>query len=187
MTIPTLIAFSLLFGASVAYAARVQIRTLQRHLFTTRYFLALMMLEILIVVPVGIYSYVFYSDWSWMYLVNSATINRALEVMAIAAYPVSAVMGYLVGYYSARSGTDFISVLFMGFLALGLLGLFIAAKSQFLWVGTYEQFHRNVGLKFITATSLIQSSLLAMLCILVCWIHLMYRFIKEGRMTSQSF
>ena len=187
MTIPALIAASLLFGASVAYAARVQIRTLQRHLFVTRYFIALMMLEMLIVVPVGIYSYVFYSDWSWMYLVNSATVNPALAVMAVASYPVASAMGYLVGYYSARSGTDFVTAMFMGFLGLGLLGLFIAAKNQFLWVGTYEQFHRNVGLKPIFATSLFQSNILAVICVLVCWVHLMYRFVKEGRMTSQSY
>lgn len=187
MTIPALIASSLLFGASVAYASRVQIRTLQRHLFTTRYFLALMMLELLIIVPVGIYAYVFYSDWSWMYLVNSAEINPALGVMAVCAYPLAAVMGYLVGYYSARSGTDFVTMMFMVFLALGLMGLFIAAKNQFLWVGTYQQFHRNVGLKFITSTSLIQSIVLSTLGILVCWCYLLYKFIKEGRMTSQSF
>ena len=187
MTIPALIASSLLFGASVAYAARVQIRTLQRHLFTTRYFIALMMLEMLIVVPIGVYAYVFYSDWSWMYLVNTAEINAALGVMAVFGYPVASVMGYLVGYYSARSGTDFVTAMFIGFLGLGLLGLFVAAKNQFLWIGTYEQFHRNVGLKFISATSLLYSNILAVVCILVCWIHLLYRFIKEGRMTSQSY
>ena len=187
MTIPSLIASSLLFGASVAYAARIQIRTLQRHLFATRYFLALMMLELLIIVPIGIYAYIFYSDWSWMYLVNSAEISPALAVMAVCAYPLAAVMGYLVGYYSARSGTDFVTVMFMAFLALGLLGLFIAAKNQFLWVGTYQQFHLNVGLKFITATSLIHSIALSALGIFVCWCYLIYKFVREGRMTSQSF
>ena len=187
MTIPALIASSLLFGASVAYAARIQIRTLQRHLFASRYFIALMMLELLIVVPIGVYAYVFYSDWSWMYLVNTAEISPALGVMAVCAYPVASIMGYLVGYYSARGGTDFITMMFMVFLALGLLGLFVAAKNQFLWVGTYHQFHRNVGLKFITATSLIQSIALSTLGILVCWCYLLYKFIKEGRMTSQSF
>ena len=185
MTIPALIATNLLIGASVAFGARVQIRTLQRHVFSTRYFIALMMLELMIVVPMGIYFYVFYPDWSWMYLVDSQELPQGVGAMTIIAYPVAGAMGYLVGYYSARSSSDFVTALFMAFMGLGILGLFVAAKNQFLWVGTYAQFHRDVGLKFITTTSLVPSSTLALVGLGSCWGYLMFRFVKEGRMRSQ--
>jgi hypothetical protein len=186
MTIPALVATSLLIGASVAYGARVQIRTLQRHVFTTRYFSALMMLELAIILPIGIYFYIFYPDWSWMYLVDPVRLNPAVVPMAMAVYPVAAAMGYLVGYYSARSGSDWVTLMFVIFMAIGLLSLFIAAKNQLLWVGTYEQYHRDVGLAFITSTSVIASILLALAGIGVCWSYLIYRFVKEGRVSSQT-
>ncbi len=186
MTIPALIAVSLLMGASVAYASRVQIRTLQRHVFNTRYFFALMMIELLIVLPVAIYFYIFYPDWSWMYLVNTTTLSNGVVAMTFAAYPLLAAMGYLVGYYSARSASDWVTVMFIVFMSLGLLGLVIVASDQLMWVGTYEQYHRNVGLKLLTATSVFPSILLAVTGIGICFGNVLYRLVREGRVTSQS-
>ena len=186
MTIPALIAASLLLGASVAYVARIQIRTLQRHVFTTRYFSALMMLELLIILPIGVYFYRFYPDWSWMYLVNSAYLNASVVVMTLASYPLVGAMGYLVGYYSARSASDWVTIMFIAFMALGLLGLFVAAKDQLMWVGTYEQYHRDVGLRTVTSTSIIPSAILALSGIGICFGYIAYRFVREGRATSQT-
>lgn len=185
MTIPALVAISLLIGASVAYGARIQIRTLQRHVFATRYFMALMMLEATIVLPIGIYFYIFYPDWSWMYLVDPLRLNPAVVPMTMAAYPMAAIMGYLVGYYSARGGSDWVTLMFMTFMAIGVVSLFIAAKNQLLWVGTYEQYHRDIGLEFITGTSVVPSIILAVAGIGVCWSYLIYRFVREGRISSQ--
>lgn len=187
MTIPALIAFNLFVGASVAFSARVQIRTLQRHVFTTRYFIALMMLEGMIVVPIGVYFYFFYTDWSWMYLVNSARIQSAVGVMAVMAYPMAASLGYLVGYYSARGGSDWITIMFMVFIGAGLLGLAVAAQNQFVLVGSYEQYHRDVGLKSVFVTSLVPSISIAAVGIGVTWVHLLMRFSREGRVNSPSF
>ncbi len=187
MTIPALMAFNLLVGASVAYSARLQIRTLQRNILSTRYFIALMMLELMIILPVGIYFYIFYSDWSWMYLINTARYNGGIGAMAVIAYPLAAAMGYLVGYYSARSHSDWITLMFIVFIFFGLVGLFIAAKNQFVSVGTYEQYQRDIGLKSIGATSLVPSILVSAVGILVSWVYLLVRFSKEGRVTVQSF
>jgi hypothetical protein len=187
VTIPALIAFNLLVGASVAYSARLQIRTLQRHIVSTRYFISLMMLESMIMLPVGIYFYIFYTDWSWMYLVNTARHSSGIGVMAVIAYPPAAAMGYLVGYYSARSNSDWITLMFMIFIFFGLIGLFIAANNQFISVGTYEQYRRDIGLKSIGATSLIPSILFSTAGIFASWFYLLVRFSKEGRVTAQSF
>jgi hypothetical protein len=186
VTIPALIAFNLLVGVSVAFSARIQIRTLQRHVFATRYFLSLMMLEAMIILPVGLYFYVFYTDWSWMYLVDTSRVSSGVGVMALIAYPAAAAMGYLVGYYSARSGSDWISVMFMIFIGVGLLGLFAAAGNQYVSVGTYEQYRLNAGLKNIGSTSLVPSIATAVIGIGISWVYLMARFSKEGRVTSQT-
>ena len=62
-----------------------------------------------------------------MYLVNTATLSNSVVAMTFAAYPLLAAMGYLVGYYSARSTSDWVTLMFITFMALGLLGLVIAA------------------------------------------------------------
>ncbi|MCP4601533.1 MAG: hypothetical protein GY847_13645 [Proteobacteria bacterium] len=187
MTIPALIVTNALIGASIAFAARIQIRTLQRPIFSSRYFVALLMFQVIILLPVGIYLYSFYPDWSWMYLVDTASLEGGIGVMAIASYPIAAAMGYLVGYYSARGSSDWVTIMFMLFMIVGLIGLFAIAKDKLVWIGTYQQYHRSVGLKSLTSTSLLPSMLLAISGIGVCWSYLIYRFIQEGRLSMQAF
>ncbi len=187
MTIPALIVINLLVGASVAFSARIQIRTLQRPVFTTRYFSALMILEAMILLPVGIYFYAFYPDWSWMYMVDSTQVLAPVEIMAMAAYPISGAMGYLVGYYSAKGGSDWVTILFMCFMGLGLFGLFIAAYDKVSLLGTYDQFHRDVGLKGFASTSMLSSTLLAGAGVGTCWFYLLLRFFQEGRLSLRAF
>jgi hypothetical protein len=186
MTIPALTVLTALVGASVAFAARVQIRTLQRPVFSTRYFFALMLFQLMIFLPVCVYFYAFYPDWSWMYLINTNTMSRGIGVMAMIAYPVASIMGYLVGYYSARGGSDWVTVMFMVFMIVGLIGLFAVAADKLYWVGTYEQYHRAAGLKAVTATSLLPSMLLALSGIGVSWSYLLFRFVQEGRLSVKA-
>jgi hypothetical protein len=178
---------NLLIGASVAFCARIQIRTSQRPMFSSRYFTALMILEASIVVPIGWYFYAFYPDWSWMYLVNTSTSGIGISVMAIAMYPLAACMGYLIGYYSARGSSDWVTLVFMVFLLLGLVGLFGVAADKVFWIGTYDQFHRDVSLKGFASTSLLSSTLLSLSGLGVCWGYMLYRFVQEGRLSLRSF
>ena len=89
-------------------------------------------------------------------------------------------------FINARSGSDWVTLMFMAFMGVGLLSLFAAAKNQLLWLGTYDQYHRDVGLRFITATSVLPSFVLAAAGIAICWSYLVYRFVREGRITSQA-
>lgn len=187
MTIPALVVLSSLIGASVAYASRIQIRTLQRPLFSARYFVALMMFQFMIFIPTGIYFYAFYPDWSWMYLVDTSSLGKAIGIMAILSYPTGAAMGYLVGYYSARGSSDWVTVMFMLFMTVGFVGLFAVAKEKFYWVGTYAQYHRSAGIEPITATSLLPSMLLSFCGFSVCWSYLLYRFFQEGRLSLRAY
>jgi hypothetical protein len=187
MTIPALLVLSSLIGASVAYAARIQIRTLQRAIFSSRYFMALMMFGFAILLPVGVYFYAFYSDWSWMYLADTSQMSGGIVVMAMASYPIAAIMSYLVGYFSARGNSDWVTLMFLILMVVGLIGLVGVASDKLFWVGTYEQYHRNTGLRQFTNTSLFPSSLLALSGICVCWFYILYRFIQEGRMSLRSY
>ena len=187
MTIPALLVLSSLVGASVAYAARIQIRTLQRAIFSSRYFMALMMFGFGILLPAGIYFYVFYSDWSWMYLANTSDMPGGIVVMAMLSYPIAAIMSYLVGYFSARGNSDWVTLMFLVFMGIGLIGLFAVASDKLFWVGTYEQYHRNTGLRQFTSTSLFPSSLLALSGICVCWFYILYRFVQEGRISLRAY
>lgn len=184
MTLPGFIVINLLFGASVAYGARVQIRNLQRPVFYNRYFAALMMMEIFVLIPAGAYFTVFYPDWAWMYVVDTLWLPTGVSVMAVAASPIAATMGYLVGYFSARSKSDWVTVMFMIFAAFGAVGLLVVGMDQMTNLGTYEQYHRNVGLQPVESTSLLPSMILTWSGALVCWGYLLFRFGKEGRLAS---
>jgi hypothetical protein len=186
MTIPGFIVLSLLMGASIAFSARLQIRALQRSVPYNRYLNALLLLEVLLVVPAGIYFAAFYPDWSWMYLVDARNLPTGLSVMAIASYPVAAALGYLVGYFSARCASDWVTVIFLLFVAFSLVMLFVMSGDKVSSLGTYEQYHRNVGLKSFASTSLLPSTFLAVACFCASWGHLLYRFSREGRLTSTS-
>lgn len=187
MTIPALIVINLLVGASVAFSARIQIRSLQRPVFATRYFSALMLLEGMILLPVGVYFYAFYPDWSWMYMVDSTQVSPAVEVMTMLVYPVSGTMGYLVGYYSAKGGSDWVTILFMCFIGVGLFGLFVVAFDKISLLGTYAQYQRGVSLKSFVSTSMLPSTLLAVAGVGTCWCYLILRFFLEGRLSSRAF
>ncbi len=187
MTIPAFVIICALIGASVAYSARVQIRTLQRPVFLTRYFSALLMFQVMVLIPIGIYFYTFYPDWSWMYLVDTSNLSRGVGVMTIVAYPISACMGYLIGYFSTRGQSDWVTLMFIVFMVVGLAGLFVVGKDKFIWVGTYDQYHRDAGLKLLTVTSLLPSILLSLGGIGICWSYLIYRFIQEGRLSLRAF
>jgi len=167
LTIPGFIIVNLLAGASVAFAARVQIRNLQRPVFANRYFSALALFEVMILLPAGSYFQAFYGDWSWMYL-------------------VAATMGFLVGYFSARSNSDWVTAVFIGIMGLGLLALLAVASEKLVMVGSFDQYHRNVGLSPLTASSLLPSVLLAWSGIAVCWAYLLYRFGREGRLSLSA-
>ncbi len=187
MTIPAFVIICALIGASVAYSARIQIRTLQRPVFFTRYFSSLMMFQVMILVPIGIYFYTFYPDWSWMYLIDTSSLSRGVGVMTIVAYPLAATMGYLVGYFSTRGQSDWVTIMFIVFMIIGLAGLLVVGKDKFIWVGTYNQYHRDAGLKLFTATSLLPSILLSFSGVGICWSYLIYRFIQEGRLSLRAF
>ena len=186
MTIPGFIVVSLLLGASIAFSARLQIRALQRSVPHNRYLNALLLLEALIVMPAGVYFATFYPDWSWMYLVDARNLPTGTFVMAIASYPVAAALGYLVGYFSARCASDWVTLIFIVFVAFSLVMLLVMSGDKITSLGTYEQYHRNVGLKGFASSSLLPSSLVAWICIGASWGHLLHRFAREGRLTSSS-
>jgi hypothetical protein len=186
MTIPGYIVINLLVGASVAFSARIQIRTLQRPIFQNRYFTALMLLEAMILVPAGIYYCGFYPDWSWMYLIDTQSTAAGVSVMAVTAYPIAATMGYLVGYFSARGNSDWVTIMFVLFGVAGIVGLFFVASDKLLWLGSFEQYHRAVGLQSLASTSLLPSVIITWLGTLTAWSYLVYCFAREGRLSLQA-
>ena len=186
MTIPGLIILNMLVGTSIAYSSKVQIRNLQRPLFYNRYFTALLMLELMIFLPLGVYFNGFYPDWSWMYLFDTRNISPGLTAMALLAYPVTAVLGYLVGYFSAKSSSDWISLMFMFFLIFALAGLVAVGYGKFFFLGTYDQFQNNINLIKWTSSSLLPSHIVALAGIGISWGFILYRFWREGHIATLS-
>jgi hypothetical protein len=180
MTIPGFIVLNMLMGVTLCYSARVQIRNLQRPLFYNRYFITLLMTELFLLLPMGLYYITFYPDWSWMYLIHTGNSAPGISLMILAIYPVSATLGYLVGYLSARSQSDWVMIMFTVFLSIGLLGLMVIGADKLGNLGTYDQYHNNVNLKPWTDTSLFPSVILSSIGLLFGWGWPLLRFWKEG-------
>ena len=69
---------------------------------------------------------------------------------------------------------------------MGIIGFFVVCGDQFGSLGTYEQYHRNVGLEKMWNTSLLPSIVLTWCGVGICWVYMIYRFAKEGRLASPN-
>ncbi|MCK9522777.1 MAG: hypothetical protein M0R76_06970 [Proteobacteria bacterium] len=184
MTIPMLVVFNMMFGASTAYGARVQIKNLQRPIFYNRYFAVIALFQVLLTLPAGAYFTAFYPDWAWMYLIDTSRTALGIHVMALLASPLAATAGYVIGYFSARSNSDWVTLLFLAFLGLAFAGLFAVAWDKIGYLGTYQQFHHRLNLVPFTQTSLFPSMIIAVLGLFAAAGYTGYRFWHEGALSS---
>ena len=141
-TIPINLIVCLLFGLTMAAAARTQILSgaspWQRELSLVLSF------TLVAVAPTVAYFYWTYSDWSWMYLVDPGHLPTGTGLLVVVLVVLMVPLGFLSGYLLLRllrqQGTAVLFAL-LGFLSTGLLLLLVIMRHRLGLLSSYEDFH----------------------------------------------
>jgi hypothetical protein len=105
-------------------------------------------------VPVGTYLYVFHRDWSLMYFFDGARVPSAIAVAIVAAYPLLATGGYVLGVALLRARRDALLGGLLVAVGVGCLALAIGLRSRLLQVGPFAGFHGGYGMSGLGRTAL---------------------------------
>ena len=143
-----------MLGLGFAWVERTEIRLVSRSALRSASFGALLIGQLFLAVPLGVYLYLFYPDWSWLYLVRASSVPSAVVLFVMVGYPVAAAGGYFGAVALCRANREpFVPAL------LGGLGLVLLASLALAWrrvghVGTYDQYDRLFGLSALHSSAL---------------------------------
>jgi hypothetical protein len=186
VTVPFDLLLNFLIGASVALAARADLRERAVPVMKNRYIAGALVFELLIFWPIGIYLYALHRDWSWMYLLDGYKAPAVLGVAAMAGYLGMLIGGYAAVHVCLQRRRDRLAYAVTGVVALCLLALTIALGRRLIGYGTYAEFHAG------KAMPLWHSKLGYVLAgagplFAAGWLFLLRHFEHEGqRLASQS-
>ena len=125
-TVPFDVILSLAVGLSVAWTAQVHLAAAPR-LVPSRPLWAVVLFQGLIFCPVGAYLIIVHPAWSWNYLFNPAHVPGWLPPVAIGAYAVAGIAGFLWGGHLVRTDrTRQLGRIVLG--VLGVLGLYLGSS-----------------------------------------------------------
>lgn len=108
----------------------------------------------LVYAPICAYFLVFAADWSYAYLVPSAAVPSALELLLCVVDATSVVAGFALGRRVLRR-RDVRPALFLVLVPTAAVLVTIVSLSRRLRVGgTYHQFHADFGVEPITGSAI---------------------------------
>ncbi len=103
----------------------------------------------MILAPCAIYFYLAHSDWSWLYLIDSAKVPRLALITVLAAQAGALVGGYYGAARLVRSGKEPILRVALPAVAALLLLLLLVLRRRITHYGTYEQFQSGHALPIL--------------------------------------
>ncbi len=130
---------SFIIGLFFTLVARGQIRAAGTRILHRTFWTAFLF-QLFVFVPIGIYLYVRYPDWSLMYFADPDTLSPVMNILVPLGYLAAMVVGFLVGQSLVRRENEKAVVgLLIGTAAL--LGLYsLLTLSRLYFVGEYSQF-----------------------------------------------
>lgn len=182
MPIPQLVVANAIIGLGCAWVARAEIRLASRSSVASAAFGVLLVGQLLLMIPVGLYLYIFYPDWSWLYLVRATAVPSAVVVFVIAGYPLAAVGGYFGAVALCRASRETFVLGLMGGLGLVILVTLAVAWRRVGHVGTFDQYHRLFGLSTLHGSGLGLFLLLALPAVGGAWgwgLHRVHRALAQ--------
>ena len=130
---------SFIIGLFFTLIAKDQIRAEVARVFHRTFWTAFLF-QLLVFVPIGIYLYVRYPDWSLMYFVDPDALSPAMNILVPVGYQAAMVVGFLVGQSLVRRENEK-AVLGLLIGTSAILGLYsLLTLSRFYYVGEYSQF-----------------------------------------------
>lgn len=147
------------FGIGAAIASRSDLRAHLKSAWSTTSFWAAMTFAVFVLVPVGVYFYVFYGDWSLGYAYDVERIPSALAMLTFFFATGIYALSFGIGAWFVRAQYERIGV----GLAVGLAVLFVApnvlVRERLAQVGTFAQYGGGFGLIPWSRSPLVASSL----------------------------
>jgi len=177
---PTHVLFTLAVGVSTAVAARSDLRVSPRAALLSRSALALAMYLLLVLIPAGLYFYLFHGDWFLLYVVDVGRVPSAMALVACLSEFAVGVSGFLVGAYLVRAQRDQVAGSLIGASLAAAVAVMVLSLDRLAWIGSYRQFHGRFGLEPFGG-SLMQGVLWMGLWVLLGLAYLLYRVSTRPR------
>ncbi len=133
---------SLLWGSVLALTAYPSVK---KDGVYTKYFWRAFLFQIFIFFPIGLYLFLTWPDWSWMYWVNNDTTATWIKVVALSGYIISFLFGYIISGYGIKKGSNWIAYALSIIGILGILIISIVGYKSLIYLGTYEEFFKEVA------------------------------------------
>ncbi len=111
----------------------------------TKYFWRAFLFQLLIFFPIGLYLFLIWPDWSWMYWVNNSTTPTGIKVLALSGYIISFLIGYIGSAYAIKAGKDIVAYILAIIGAAGIIIISIIGYKSLIHIGTYEEFLKEVA------------------------------------------
>lgn len=184
MLVPGLFLFSFVSGVAAAAAAQVELRLSPRSALLSRAFSAFIVYEVLLVVPVSLYFYVFHSDWTLLYVVDAQHVPSALAVLLFAVEVGFGVGGFASAAALVRAQRRTLAYVLAGSVAAVLVGGVALLGSRMAVVGTYGQFRGGFGLRNWTETAVLPGVIAMSAVLLVGLAYLIFRIVASSRRTA---
>lgn len=181
MPLPTLVFIAFATGLLATLAGRVELRVTPRPALLTQSFSAYALFAYLVLVPVGLYFYVFHGDWFLLYLVDVRHIPSALALIGFAAIGGVGALGFLAGAALVRSQRDGVAAALALLALAGGGGVILLAKERLALVGNYTQFARGFGLETYGTGALMMGTVLMSVVLFLAFGALMLRLQQSGR------
>lgn len=184
MLVPGLFLFSFVAGVAAAAAAQVELRLSPRSALLSRAFSAFIVFEVLLVVPVSLYFYVFHGDWTLLYVVDARSVPSALAVLLFALEVAIGVSGFAASASLVRGQRRTLSYVLAGSVSVVLVGGVALLASRMAVVGTYGQFRGGFGLRSWTETAVLPGVVAMIAVLLLGLAYLIFRIVGSSRRTA---
>ncbi|MEM9072054.1 MAG: hypothetical protein AAGE52_26345 [Myxococcota bacterium] len=181
MPLPTLICLAFASGIAAALAARVELRVSPRPPLLTQSFGAYLVFAMLVLVPVGVYFYVFHGDWFLLYTFDVSRVPSALALIGFLVLAGVGSLGFAVGASMVRGQRDTLGGILVGLSVLAAGAVAVVARDRLGVVGNFAQFEGGFGLKTFGSGPLMQGALTMGGILLVGAMFLLLRLRASGR------
>jgi len=104
--------------------------------------------ELILLLPVTIYFYVFHGDWFLTYFISSGEIPSAVALVGFLIQIGLGAVGFWLGLRLVRSEQRSLGWMCGGVVCALLLAIFWMIQRRVRWVGSYEQYQGKYGLVF---------------------------------------
>lgn len=175
---------NLALGGFLAVSAHKQLMQAESGL-ANRWFRDAVVFGLLAMMPIGIFFYLNWPDWSWMYWVNPAKLGDGLTVLVWLAYPLAVALGFALTAVFVRGDSPRTS---LAVPVIGIVALLVVSGvgyDRFMRSATYSDYNnllvRMRGLPYIwTSPAWILAMLGTGLIAGIPFTYLFVRNLREG-------